>query len=454
MSGCVVPYYGVSPSADPVGRSTFERSLRASLLAGASAIALLTAPSAQAANTTISTPQSTQQSMASSDVVTVTGTGTITVSGATGVLMNATAATLINRGFISGNLYGVASSVSSTNIIRNTGGTITSSAPNGSAKAAGVALTTGGTLVNYGTITIASTVTNTANSVAAAVKTGTTADPVSITNGGTTSTSRGLISSTGLTGTTNALYLGNGGRVLNQKYGTISSAGPGGAILARTPGSSFTLTNYGTISNTGSGDAIYGSSNDHSIINKAGGVITSTAGDGIRFKSTRVSVDNAGTITGRRGVYLADGGKLKNTGIITGTGGFGVGGDVNPGSTNDITVTNTGGTIQGTGPSSNGVRLTGTSTNGTLINDSNATSQGKITGTKYGVLFLGSDSANLISQNSGGGSAPLIKGGAGLKAVVFRSIRNGAILSVQAGTIDGGVEFSDSSATVDRKSVV
>ncbi|MDO8290187.1 MAG: autotransporter domain-containing protein [Parvibaculum sp.] len=153
----------------------------------------------------------------------------------------------------------------------------------------------------------------------------------------------GTIGNSGtITAVSDAIYLSHGGTINNRADGQILSSTASGIVVRGDlqldnsgTVSSFdvairlhdtgTITNRdgGTINTDGTSSAIYatGSSGTTSVMNEAGGTITS--GLALIELYNTADIDNAGTMTGGDGIWLNKGGSVTNqaTGTITATNG-------------------------------------------------------------------------------------------------------------------------------------
>jgi uncharacterized protein with beta-barrel porin domain len=203
-----------------------------------------------------------------------------------------------------------------------------------------------------------------------------------------------------------------------------------------TVGSGVTLTDRGALTNTGS---LAGT------VTLAGGAVTNAAGAQIVGGAVAITgtgtVSNAGTISGVTSIVLAAGGRVANSGVISGTtAGVELDGGI-------ATITNTG-TIAASGTSGVGVLFTG-SANGTV--DNFGTIAG---GSGTAVQFAGG--TNELIVESGGELEGLADGRMGINTLLFRgtgTLANAQILGFQS-TSFAGTTTIDGNSTVSNAAIV
>lgn len=374
------------------------RSRRAILLSTCLGLSVPTV--AVAADTTISTPTTSGQSVTGTDTLTVTGAGSIGVPSSRAVTITG----------------------SSTGVVITNDGTIAS----GSGRA--IDTNSAGTTQ---TLTINNTGTISGGDDAIRINTDITSGTVRLTNSGT------IVSASGQAIDFDAIASGAATVIItNTATGVIQSNGQD----AIRPGAGGTVINAGTIFSTGAAgnsyDGIDFQAHAGTVINEAGGVIS-----GLRHGITtdsNVAVTNNGSITGRNGSGVgSDGdGLVINYGTITGayagTGnGDGDGVDIDF----NATIVNYG-IIQGTG--AGGVDSGGATNHSEGI----AAGGGSITN-HAGALISGGDTAILIDDGAGNGaySATTITNAGtiqGLAGYGIRLIGNYDDTITNSGTIHGG----------------
>ena len=333
---------------------------------------------------------------------TVTNTGNVQGGGTNGagvrIFYGSGFVTNGNTGVISGGYYGVemSTAVQGASTLVNDG-TITATSTHGSA--AGVFFGNGGTLTN-----------NASGRIIGGVYGLRLFGTSTVTNAGT-------IITTGEPG----VYMQKGGTLTNSGTASYIRGGSNGGVFTNDGG--LTIINDGRIidknpSYTAAGVFLYWGGK---ITNDATGTISGIP-NGVSIARQNGTVDNAGLITGGRGVSVRTGvtGVVSNTGTIAGTSSIGVylgqGG----------TVTNSGtGLISGV---TDGVSIAGAA--GTVTNSATIIGSG---GSGIGVLFAGSFADTLI--NSGtiiGNSGTAVRFGNGNDLL---QLDPGATF---VGTVDGG----------------
>ncbi|MFI4934679.1 MAG: autotransporter domain-containing protein [Caulobacterales bacterium] len=383
---------------------------------------------------------------------TVTNAGTISASGFAGIslaggsVINQTSGVIIgasdgdsngvavgsngtvtNAGKISGDLNGVflgGSGSSLTNLASGSiqgrifgGGAV--SVTNGGSISGGAYLEGGGSVTNQtggnisGSVEFASatgSVTDSVTNEAGAAIAGGVRDGVSVIDGSPASvTNAGSIS--GVT----AVWLLNGGTVVNGAGGTLSGSAFG--VLASQAAS--TVTNAGAINGSIHGVSI---GNGGTLTNQATGVITggTAGGDYGVYSVSGSTITNAGAITGSSGAGLVGGGTVTNqaggtiTGLQQGVYIKGATGTVtNAGA---ITATNSGGiglTLRGDGTVANqaGGAITGGFTGVVITGTGTVTNAGTISGAGSLVVFNGITIGGACVAIDGGGSVVNQTGG-------------------------------------------
>ncbi|ABI62033.1 Hint domain-containing protein [Granulibacter bethesdensis] len=318
----------------------------------------------------------------------VNNTGTLQSSGGFGISSwPSITATITNSGLIQAGRYGVF--VDGTGTITNSG-TITSSSTS-STDAAGVQISSGGTVVNNAGATIS------AASVA-----------VSLVNGGTLTNSGqiqgnsgvigslaaiGVTNSATITGQTDGVYLNNGGTVTNTGTAALIQGTRYGIYGSASSGVTVSVVNSGKISATGSAGVAVAFANAGYVSNQAGGTITG-AFNGITA-SGFLSLINAGFISGgsagTAAITAVGGGIITNQagGSISG-GQFGVV-LFSPSSTAPVTLVNQGNITASTNNTSFGhaVILGGNASDflnnsGTILQTGTAASVGDIAAVRLG----------------------------------------------------------------------
>ncbi|APG30451.1 Hemagglutinin-related protein [Granulibacter bethesdensis] len=269
----------------------------------------------------------------------VNNTGTLLSSGGFGISSwPSITATITNSGLIQAGRYGVF--VDGTGTITNSG-TITSSSTS-STDAAGVQISSGGTVVNNAGATIS------AVSVAVSLVNGGT-----LTNSGQIQGNSGVIGSLAaigvtnsgtITGQTDGVYLFNSGTVNNTGTAALIQGTRYGIYGSASSGVTVSVVNSGKISATGSAGVAVAFANAGYVSNQAGGTITG-AFNGITA-SGFLSLMNAGFISGgsagSAAISAVGGGTITNQagGSISG-GQFGVV-LFSPSSTAPVTLVNQG----------------------------------------------------------------------------------------------------------------
>lgn len=220
-----------------------------------------------------------------------------------------------------------------------------------------------------------------------------------------------------------------GSSVFNASGGTISGA-LRGVFLS---GANASVDNSGTIS----GASLAGLSlNDGgTLINRLGGVINTTGGNGVVAGLNASTIVNDGTIQGAsNGVRFVAGGSLTNTGAISGETGVNASSStqaLNLVSSGSGSITGSGGTAITLGAMSDVVILqAGSTTSGSVLlgaGDDTLTVAGTITGAVD--LGTGGDSFTLVS---GGSVTGLIDGGAGTDAFILAGAGDASFNAAQA----------------------
>lgn len=196
---------------------------------------------------------------------------------------------------------------------------------------------------------------------------------VRLENGGTVNNVPGTAGSAQIIGgNAGVLLLFGGGTVNNGASGFSAATISGATYGVWSRDLAGTVTNYGTIIGTAASSIFLYSGG--AVTNAAGGVVSSS-NRGIDIRNGVGSVDNAGTIqAGNGAVYLASGVVTnRQSGIIAGGGGVGIGGQA--------TVVNLG-TITGGGATGFGVVF---STGGSVENGSTSATDALISGMLRGV---------------------------------------------------------------------
>ncbi len=360
--------------------------------------------------------------------------GTIQSTGTSNGIQELAGGTITNRGLILGGNAVLFSN--SAGAVYNFGTVISTATASG----AGILLGAGGVVTNQATASI----TAIRNAILAR-------------GGVATVVNAGLIQNSG---TNTAIYISNGGTVINNAGGTIASAVTP-INFNNTSGTAVSIgsvLNFGTIQSTGStsGSGVYFAQGGV-LTNETNGLITALR-NAVSTKGSATTLVNFGTIahigsgTTGEAIYLGGGGTVTNYGLLSGarpgtpasggTGGY-------PGVVeikNQVGTTINFGTI--TNPNNgNGVNIDG---GGLLVNGSTSVTSALIS-VQHGAVYIGGTSGiptpgavgfvfnygTIESVGTNGSAINLVSGGTVLnRGLVLSDARTGVSLTNTTGTID------------------
>ena len=372
--------------------------------------------------------------LATGEALSVTSTGTISgINTAVIINLGATATSVTNSGFITGNSNGInvwSGSTLSGGITNQTGGTISGSN-------AGISLTSGssvGSVTNSGTISgnYAGIMLRSSSSVGGIVNDGTIsgAGYAGIVIASSSSITGGITNNGTISGASGISLFGSTvDQITNNANGTISGIGGGccggsDGIGIHNGSSVGSITNSGIISANTSGSAaginVSSSTITGGITNQTGGTISANSASS--GQAIGIKVGNSSTITGG----------ITNNGTISASASSGQAIGINVGNSSTITggiTNNAGGTISAnnTNGTAAGINIAwGSTVNGGISNS------GTISGSSAGIRVQSRGTINGGISNSGTINGGTINGGISNSGTINGGISN-------SGTITGDI---------------